>query len=165
MRLRITTDSVILLRSLNNIKVKVKCLYLYWITLSATEAVLPRGPVRSTPHGSSVTTGGNRSTRRKPEMLGRVKLDNTRLTCDQGNFSHITARSQNRTLVTVMRDTCTTTVPPASQVCLFFFNQSNSYRNFTFIEFITTPKAIHKGRAIDTKYPLPIGLYLLMKHL
>ena len=34
---------------------KVKYLYLYWITLSATRAVLPRGPVRTTPHGSSVT--------------------------------------------------------------------------------------------------------------
>ena len=32
-------------------------------------------------------------------MLGRVKLGNTLLTCDQGNF--------NGTLVTVVRDTCT----------------------------------------------------------
>ena len=46
-------------------------------------------------------------------MLGRVKLNNTLLTCDQGNFNQITARGRNRTLVTVVRDTCTTTVPPA----------------------------------------------------
>ena len=46
-------------------------------------------------------------------MLGRVKLDNTLLTCDQGNFNQITARGRNRTLVTVVRDTSTTTVPPA----------------------------------------------------
>ena len=91
-----------------------KCLYLYWTTPSAFWVVLPRGPVRATPHGSSVTTGGNRSTRRIPAMLGRVKLDNTLLTSDQGNFSQITARSRNRTLVTVARDTCAATVPPAT---------------------------------------------------
>ena len=94
-------------------KVKVKCLYLYWITLSATWAVLPRGPIRATPHESSVTTGGNRSTRRKPAMVGRDKLDNTLLTYDKGNFNQITARSWNRNLVTVGRNTCTTTVPSA----------------------------------------------------
>ena len=93
-----------------------KSLYLYWITLSATKAVLPWGPVRVTPHRSSDTTGGNCSTRRKPAMLGRVKLDNTLLTCDQGNFNQITARSRNQTIVTVVRDTCTTTVPPAPQI-------------------------------------------------
>ena len=43
-------------------------------------------------------------------MLGRVKLDNTLVKCDQGNFNQITARSWNQTLVTVVRDTCTTTV-------------------------------------------------------
>ena len=57
---------------------------------------------------------GNRSTWRKPAMLGRFKLDNALLTCDQGNFNLITARSRNRTLVTVVRGTCTTTVPPAT---------------------------------------------------
>ena len=88
---------------------------LYWITLSANWAVLPRGIARDTPHGSSVTTGGNLSTRRKPTMFGRVKLDNNLLTCNQGNFNQITARSRNRTLVTVVRDTCTSTVPPASR--------------------------------------------------
>ena len=31
--------------------------------------------------------------------------------CDQGNFNQITAWSWNRTLVTVVRGTCTTTVP------------------------------------------------------
>ena len=64
---------------------------------------------------SSVTIGGNRNTRRKPAMLGRVKLDNTLLTCDKGNFNHIPAQSRNRTLVTAVRDTCTCTpsVPPA----------------------------------------------------
>ena len=37
----------------------------------------------------------------------------TLLTCDQGNFNHVTARSRNRTIVTVVRDTCTTTVASA----------------------------------------------------
>ena len=96
------------------IKIKVKYLYLSWITLSATWAVLPRSPVRAIPHGSSVITGGNRSTWRKPVVLGGDKLDNTLLTCHQGNFSHITPRSRNRILVTVVRDTCTTTVPPVT---------------------------------------------------
>ena len=45
-------------------------------------------------------------------VLGRVKLDNTLLTCDQGNFNQMIAWSRNRTLVTVVRDRCTTTVPP-----------------------------------------------------
>ena len=64
------------LQSHSLVLVKVKVLYLYWITLSATWVALPRGPVKATPHGSIVTTGGNRSTRRKPAMFGRVKLDN-----------------------------------------------------------------------------------------
>ena len=45
-------------------------------------------------------------------MLGRDELDSTLLTCDQGNFNQITTRSRNRTLVTVVIGTCTTTVPP-----------------------------------------------------
>ena len=45
-------------------------------------------------------------------MLGRVKLDNTLLTFDHGNFNQITAWSRNQTLVIVVRDTCSTTVPP-----------------------------------------------------
>ena len=64
------------------------------------------------PHGCSVTAGGNRRIPKKPAMLGTVKQDNTILTCDQGCFNQIRARSRNRTLVTVVRDTCTTTVPP-----------------------------------------------------
>ena len=47
-------------------------------------------------------------------LLGRVKLDNTLLTCDQGNFNQMIVWSQNGTLVTVVRDRCTTTVPPVS---------------------------------------------------
>ena len=85
------------------------------MTQSVSCAVLTRSPVRFIPHGSSVTTGGNRTTRRK---LGRVKLDNTLLTCDRGNFNQITARSRNQTLVTVVRDTCITTVPPAPRICI-----------------------------------------------
>ena len=69
--------------------------------------------MRTTPHGSSVTTGGNRSISRKPAMLGGVNIDKTLLTCDQGNFNEITAWSRNRILVTVVRGKCTTTVPPA----------------------------------------------------
>ena len=83
------------------------------ITLSATKAVLPRGPVRVTSHGFNVTTGENGSTRRKPALLYRVKQDNAFLTYDQGNFNQTTARSRNRTRVTVVKDACTTTVPPA----------------------------------------------------
>ena len=96
------------------IKVKLKCHYLYWITLSASYGILPRGQIRAPPHGSSVATGGNQSTWQKPAMLGKVKLDNTLLTCDQGNFHQITAGRQNQTPVTVVRDMCTTTVPPAT---------------------------------------------------
>ena len=46
-------------------------------------------------------------------MLGRDELDSTLLTCDHGNFNQITAWSWDRTQVTVVRDTCTTSVPPA----------------------------------------------------
>ena len=68
---------------------------------SATKAVLPAGPIRATPQGFSVTTGGNLSNQRKPVMLGTVKLDDTLLTCDQDDFNQLTARSRNRTLVSV----------------------------------------------------------------
>ena len=47
-------------------------------------------------------------------MLGTVKLDNNLLTCDQGNFNQITAWSRSQILATVVRDTCSTTVPPAA---------------------------------------------------
>ena len=42
-----------------------------------------------------------------------VELDNTPLTCDQGNFNLITGQCQNQTLVTLVEDTHTTTLPPA----------------------------------------------------
>ena len=48
-------------------------------------------------------------------MLGRVKMNNTLLTYDKGNFNQMTARSWNRTVVTMVRDTSTTTVPPAAR--------------------------------------------------
>ena len=48
-------------------------------------------------------------------MVGRVRLDNTLLKCDKGNFNQVTARSQNQILVIVMRDMCTATVLAASQ--------------------------------------------------
>ena len=47
-------------------------------------------------------------------MLGRVKLDNTLLTCNKGNFYQITRWSRIQALVTMVRDTCSTTVPPAA---------------------------------------------------
>ena len=59
-------------------------------------------------------------------MLGRVKPDNTLLTCDQGNFNQITAWGRNQTLVTVVRDTCTTTVPPAP-LCNFNVTSDTSH--------------------------------------
>ena len=69
------------------IKVKVKVpLFILDNLIIYISCSLLRGPVRSTPHGSSVTTGGNWSTRRKPAMLGRVKLNNVLLICDHGNF-------------------------------------------------------------------------------
>ena len=46
-------------------------------------------------------------------MLGKDKLENTLLTCHQSNFNQITTLSLNRTLITVVRYTCTITVPPA----------------------------------------------------
>ena len=46
-------------------------------------------------------------------VVGRVELDSTLPTCEQGNFSQVTARNRNRILVTVVRDTRPTTVPPA----------------------------------------------------
>ena len=45
--------------------------------------------------------------------IGRVKLANTLLTYNKRNFNQITARSRNSTQITVVGDTCTTTVPPA----------------------------------------------------
>ena len=57
-------------------------------------------------------------------MLGRVKLDKTLLICDHGHFNQITARSHNRTLFTVVRDTSTTTVPPAPRRRSFLFMSS-----------------------------------------
>ena len=66
-------------------------------------------------------------------MLGRVKLDNTRLTCDQGNFNQVTARSRNRIPVTVVRGTCTTTAPLAAPHCDYIrkmlLKEERSYRN------------------------------------
>ena len=78
---------------------------LHDVILSALTELLFIGAQKwsHTPHGC-VTTIGNWSTWRKPVMLGRVELDNTLLTCDQGNFNQITAQSQNQTLPTVMKD-------------------------------------------------------------
>ena len=45
-------------------------------------------------------------------MLVGVKLDNILLTCEQGNFTQITARGCNQTLASVVRDPCT--VPPVT---------------------------------------------------
>ena len=50
---------------------------------------------KDTPCGSNVTRGGNRSTRRKPAILGRGKLDNSLLTRVRGNFNQKTAWSRN----------------------------------------------------------------------
>ena len=52
----------------------------------------------STGGRAPVTTRGNRSTLRKPVVLGELKLDNTLLTGDQGNFNQITAWRCSRTL-------------------------------------------------------------------
>ena len=55
----------------------------------------------------------------KPSMLGRVKLDNILLTCDQGNFNRITARSWKRTLVSGERHMhylCATSTPIVSNI-------------------------------------------------
>ena len=65
-------------------------------------------------------------------MLGRVKLDNTLLTRDQGNFNQITARIRNRTLVTVVRDTCTTAVSLAPTENLLSHNKVTQSECFYF---------------------------------
>lgn len=88
------------------------CLYLYWINVSATRSDFFRGQVRDTPHGCSVTAVGNRRIPKKPAMFSTVKQDNTILTCDKGSFNQIRARGWNRTLVKLVRDSCTTTLPP-----------------------------------------------------
>ena len=49
----------------------------------------------------------------KPAILVRVKLGNFLFIFGQSNLNHTTVWSWNRTLVTVARDRCTTTVPPA----------------------------------------------------
>ena len=69
-------------------------------------------------------------------MFGRVKLDNTLLTCDKDNFNQVTARSRKRTLVTVVRDMCTTTVSPApphyNVKCIVSAVKGNPYQMFSF---------------------------------
>ena len=103
-----------------SLKCKLKCLYLYWITYQLPKLLSLKvqygsslmDPVLLQETGNrSTCTTGNRSTWRKPAKLSRVKLDNTLLTYDQGSFNQITIRSRNRTLVTVVTNTCTTTVP------------------------------------------------------
>ena len=49
-------------------------------------------------------------------MFDEVKLNNTLLTRDQSNFGEITAWCRSRTLITVVRHTCTTTVLPATRL-------------------------------------------------
>ena len=61
---------------------------------AAPQVALLGGPVRATPLASSVTEGGNRTTRRKPAVLATINLDNILLTCDQGNFDQIAAQSR-----------------------------------------------------------------------
>ena len=65
----------------------------------------------ATPHESRVVTRGNRSTRRNPAMLGRVKLDNTLFTNESTNFNRIKARGGNRNLVEEERGMGATGVP------------------------------------------------------
>ena len=72
------------------ISITIRWLYLYWITLSVTQAALAKGPVRATSPCPVLCTEGNQNTRRKLAVLGRVKLDHTFPTCDQGNFNQIT---------------------------------------------------------------------------
>ena len=96
---------------------KLKCLYLYWKTLSATQAVLLMGDpswvqcyYRRKPEYSEETGVLGENLRCLVESNWTRIFSNVALI--KGNFNQITARSRNRTLVTVVRDTCTTTVPP-----------------------------------------------------
>ena len=77
-------------------------------------------------------------------MLGRVKLENTLLTCDIGNFNEITARSRNQTLVTVMRDPCTTTVQPAPPITKMWDKATNEQtdRRTTSFSLLNFPKQL-----------------------
>ena len=106
-------------RKLLIVQFSIMCLFTLDNPISCNSAVLARGSARGSPHGFGVTTGRNRSTQRKLAKLGGVKLDHTLLTCDQGNFNQITTRLWNRTLVTVVRDTCTTTVLPVPSPLLY----------------------------------------------
>ena len=95
----------------NRMKLHIISVYFYRISILAWWAVLHQGRIRVTPHGFSVTTEGYQTTHRKPAMLGRVKLSKVLLTCDQSYFNQITALSRIQTLVTMMTDTCTATMP------------------------------------------------------
>ena len=73
--------------------------------ISHYSTVLPRGRVRAIPRRSSVCTGGNRSTRRKPAVFGRVELGTL--------FSHSTTGIEPWSQSWKAR--VITTVPPAPQ--------------------------------------------------
>ena len=78
-------------------------------------------------------------------MLGRDKLDNTLLTCDQGNFNQITARSRNQTLVTVVRDMCPTSVPPAPRLVPRNCQKLTSFRkvkNWSYVNSLSFLRAL-----------------------
>ena len=83
-------------------------------------------------------------------MLGRGKLDNTFLTCDQGNCNQIAAWSRNSILLTVVRDTCTTAVPRV---------KSPSLGNEAFMEFAN--EIVNCGEAekryMHKYYPLGVS--------
>lgn len=53
-------------------KTGITIIFLCFMPKSAHRAVLPGGPIRATPNGFIVTTGGNRSTWRKSTVLAIV---------------------------------------------------------------------------------------------
>ena len=61
-----------------------------------------------------------------PGMLGGVKLGNTLLTSDQGNFNQVTTRSHNRTQVTVVGYMCP---PQCHQLTVFWASYGQKVTN------------------------------------
>ena len=108
---------------------EIKRFYLCSITLSARYAVVPRSPVRASPHGSSVTIGGNRSTRRKPAIFAWINMWQWLLQSE--NCSKL-----ERIRVTVVKDTCTTTaILTPLRIFRACLTTKRFLKNFEFLRF------------------------------
>ena len=86
---------------------------LFILDNSISCAVLPRGLTRATPHESSVTTGGNQSTKKNLWCFVDSYWTTLFFHITKCNLKQTTARSRNWTRMAVLGDACTTTVSPA----------------------------------------------------